>query len=38
MYLKPVFSFNKSENRSKILLFAKNNESFKLSLSGTSTL
>ena len=38
MYLKPLFSSNKSENKSKILLFAKNNESAKLFASVTSTL
>ena len=38
MYLKPLFSSNKSENKSIILLFAKNNESLKLTLSTTSTL
>ena len=38
MYLKPLFSSNKSENKSIILLFAENNESLKLSLSVSSTL
>ena len=37
MYLKPLFSSNKSLNKSIILLFAKNNESLKLILSTTST-
>ena len=37
-YLKPLFSGNKSENKSIILLFTKNNESLKLSMSATSTL
>ena len=38
MYLKPLFSSNKSENKSIILYFAKNNESGKLFVSVTSTL
>ena len=36
MYLKPLFSSNKSLNKSIILLSAKNNESLKLILSTTS--
>ena len=38
LYLKPLFSCNKSLNKSMILPFAKNNESLKLILSVTSTL
>ena len=38
LYLKPLFSLNKSLNKSLILLFAKNNESSKLILSLISTL
>ena len=37
LYLKPLFSRNKSLNKSLILLFAKNNESSMLVLSKTST-
>ena len=37
MYLKPLLSFNKSENKSIILIFAKNNDSAKLILSTTPT-
>ena len=37
LYLKPLFSRNKSLNKLLILLFAKNNESSKLVLSITST-
>ena len=37
-YLKPLFFCNKPENKSIILLFTKNNESLKLSMSATSTL
>ena len=37
-YLKPLFSSNKSENKSIIQIFAKNNESAKLFVSVTSTL
>ena len=37
-YLKPLFPSNKSENRSIVLLFAKNNDSDKLFVSVTSTL
>ena len=37
-YLKLIFSCNKSLNKSTVLLFAKNNESLKLSLSAPSTL
>ena len=38
LYLKPLFSLNKSLNKSLMLLFAKNNESSKLILSVISTL
>ena len=38
VYLKPLFSLNKSLNKSLILYFAKNKDSFKLLLSVTSTL
>ena len=38
MYLKPLFSSNKSENKSIIRYFAENNESGKLFVSVTSTL
>ena len=37
-YLKPLSSFNKSENKSIILLSTKNNKSAQLSLSVPSTL
>ena len=37
LYLKPLFSLNKSLNKSLILLFAKNKELSKLLLSMTST-
>ena len=37
MYLKPLFSSNKSLNKSIILLFAKNNESLRLISSAIST-
>ena len=37
LYLKPLFSLNKSQNKSLILLFAENNESSKFLLSITST-
>ena len=36
--LKPLFSSDKSENKSIILLFGKNNESAKLFVSVTSML
>ena len=37
LYLKPLFSFNKSVNKLLILLFAKKNQSSTLVLSITST-
>ena len=38
LYLKPLFSLNKSLNKSLILLFAKNKESSIIILSVISTL